>query len=136
MQETVVILDFGSQYSQLIARRVRECNVYCELLPWDASREQVESLSPRGFILSGGPASVYEPGAPYLPGYVLESGRPILGICYGMQLLAHHLGGRVAPSVRREYGQAEIALEKNQQPAQKIGAPQWPDTERRPQKRR
>ncbi len=111
MQETVVILDFGSQYSQLIARRVRECNVYCELLAWDAPREQVEALSPQGFILSGGPASVYEPGAPFLPGYVLESGRPILGICYGMQLLAHHLGGRVEPSTRREYGQAEITLD-------------------------
>ncbi len=106
--ETVVILDFGSQYSMLIARRVRECNVYCELLPWDASEEEVMRLRPRAFILSGGPASVYEEGAPSAPSYVFESGLPVLGICYGMQLLAHQLGGRVAPSDRREYGHAVV----------------------------
>ncbi|MFB0545280.1 MAG: GMP synthase (glutamine-hydrolyzing), partial [Anaerolineae bacterium] len=79
--EAIAILDFGSQYSQLIARRVRECRVYCELLPYNAPREQVEGLNLRGFILSGGPASVYDEGAPGLPEYVLESGLPVLGIC-------------------------------------------------------
>lgn len=106
--ETVVILDFGSQYSMLIARRVRECNVYCELVPWDAPEDEVMRLCPRAFVLSGGPASVYEEGAPMAPSYVFESGLPVLGICYGMQLLAHQLGGRVAPSDRREYGHAVV----------------------------
>ena len=106
--ETVVVLDFGSQYSMLIARRVRECHVYCELLPYDAPREEVERLRPRAFILSGGPASVYDEGAPQAPSYVFESGVPVLGICYGMQLLAHQLGGKVAPGAAREYGHAVI----------------------------
>lgn len=106
--DAVAILDFGSQYTQLIARRVREAQVYCELFPWDAPAEEVLALHPKGFILSGGPRSVYEPDAPYLPRYVLESGLPILGICYGMQLLAHALGGRVDPSAEREYGSAEV----------------------------
>jgi len=108
--EAVVILDFGSQYAQLIVRRVREARVYCELVPWDAPHEQVERLSPRGFILSGGPASVYDEGAPTLPDYVLASGLPVLSICYGMQLLAHALGGRVAPAGEREYGRAELSV--------------------------
>ncbi len=106
--ETVVILDFGSQYSMLIARRVRECNVYCELVPYNTPREKVERLHPRAFILSGGPASVYEEGAPHAPDYVFESGLPVLGICYGMQLIAEQLGGKVAPGDTREYGPAVI----------------------------
>jgi GMP synthase (glutamine-hydrolysing) len=105
---TIAILDFGSQYSQLIARRVRECQVYCELFPWDAPAEEVLALKPKGFILSGGPASIYETGAPWIPAYVLDSGLPVLGICYGMQALAHALGGQVAPAQRREYGPAEV----------------------------
>ncbi len=109
-REAVAILDFGSQYSQLIARRVRESHVYCELLPHDVNPERVRALNPLGFILSGGPASVYEPNAPQIPAFVLESGLPILGICYGMQLLAHQLGGEVAPSAKREYGQATLRL--------------------------
>ncbi len=106
--EAIAVLDFGSQYSMLIARRVRECRVYCELVSHDAPWEQVARLRPRGFILSGGPASVYDEGAPVAPAYVFESGLPVLGICYGMQLLAYQLGGRVAPGQRREYGPAMI----------------------------
>jgi GMP synthase (glutamine-hydrolysing) len=110
MRDTIAILDYGSQTSQLIARRVREGNVYCELFPWNAPMERVLALEPRGFILSGGPASVYEPDAPTLPDYVLASGRPVLGICYGMQLLTHALDGGVAPAQKREYGPAHIHL--------------------------
>jgi GMP synthase (glutamine-hydrolysing) len=102
--EAIAVLDFGSQYTQLIARRVREAHVYCEIFRHDAPADEVMALKPRGFILSGGPNSVYEPGAPTLPGYVLDSGLPVLGICYGMQLLADNLGGRVAAAQRREYG--------------------------------
>jgi GMP synthase (glutamine-hydrolysing) len=108
MHSSIAILDFGSQYAQLIARRVREALVYCELFPWDTPAEKVLSLQPKGFILSGGPASVYAQEAPTLPDYVKGSGLPILGICYGMQLLVHTLGGRVNPSTEREYGPAEI----------------------------
>src|SRR5262252_1249700 len=100
-RDAVAVIDFGSQYSQLIARRVREHHVYCELIPHDASEERVRALRPKGFILSGGPASVYAPNAPLLPGYVLESGKPILGICYGMQVLAYQLGGEVEPGHKR-----------------------------------
>src|SRR5436190_662595 len=96
--DAVVVIDFGSQLSMLIARRVRECNVYCELVPYTASWEQVAKLRPKGFILSGGPASVYEPDAPTIPSWVFESQQPVLGICYGMQALVHELGGKVAPS--------------------------------------
>jgi GMP synthase (glutamine-hydrolysing) len=106
--DNIAILDFGSQYAQLIARRVREVNVYCELFPWDAVPERVLALEPKGFILSGGPASVYDPGAPQIPSYILESGLPILGICYGMQALTHALGGKVASSTEREYGLAQL----------------------------
>ncbi len=105
-QETVVIIDFGSQYSMLIARRVRGCHVYCELVPYDAPAEKIASLHPKGFILSGGPASVYEPGAPLALDYVYASGLPVLGICYGMQVIVHQLGGEVIPGMKREYGHA------------------------------
>ncbi len=115
-RETIAVLDFGSQYSQLITRRVRECQVYCEMLPWDAPPEALEALNPRGIILSGGPQSVYDRDAPYLQRHVLERGVPVLGICYGMQLLAHQLGGAVAPSASREYGPAEVTLAPNAGP--------------------
>jgi GMP synthase (glutamine-hydrolysing) len=106
--DTVVVLDFGSQYSQLITRRVRECGVYCELLHHDTGWEAISHLDPKGIILSGGPASVYADGAPSLPKWALEREFPILGICYGMQLLAHALGGKVDPADHREYGPASI----------------------------
>jgi GMP synthase (glutamine-hydrolysing) len=106
--DSIAILDFGSQYSQLIARRIREAHVYCELFPFSAKPEDVLRLQPAGFILSGGPASVYEAGAPQIPAYVLASGKPILGICYGMQALTHSLGGTVAASTQREYGPADV----------------------------
>ena len=105
---SIAILDFGSQYAQLIARRVREAHVYSELFPWDAPAEKVLAIRPRAFILSGGPKSVYEDGAPYIQKYIFESGLPVLGICYGMQALTHALGGQVDSSAQREYGPAEI----------------------------
>ncbi|TFH35716.1 MAG: glutamine-hydrolyzing GMP synthase [Anaerolineales bacterium] len=108
--DAIAILDFGSQYSQLIARRVREAHVFCELFPYDAPAEQVLALAPCGYILSGGPASVYEAGAPQIPAYILQSEMPILGICYGMQALTHALGGVVAASTQREYGLAMIEV--------------------------
>lgn len=105
---SIAILDFGSQYAQLIARRVREAHVYCELFPWDAPKETILSINPKGFILSGGPRSVYEENAPFIQEFILKSGLPILGICYGMQALTHALGGQVDPSAQREYGSAKI----------------------------
>ena len=115
-RETIVVLDFGSQYSMLIARRIRELRVYCELLPHDTPWEKIAALKPKGFILSGGPASVYEPGAPRAPAPLFESKVPVLGVCYGMQLMAHELGGRVEPSERREYGHAVLYQNDEQAP--------------------
>jgi GMP synthase (glutamine-hydrolysing) len=108
MTDSIAILDFGSQYAQLIARRVREAHVYCELFPWDAPADKVMALKPKGFILSGGPRSVYEDGAPHIQKFILDSGLPILGICYGMQALTFALGGKVHPSAEREYGSATV----------------------------
>jgi GMP synthase (glutamine-hydrolysing) len=110
-REVVVILDFGSQYTQLIARRVRQCHVYCEIHPYDLPLEALRRLHPRGVILSGGPASVYEPGAPTVNAELFHLGTPILGICYGMQLMTQQLAGRVAPATAREYGNAELAID-------------------------
>ncbi len=108
--DTVVVLDFGSQYAQLIARRVRELNVYSELLPFDTPWPEIERRRPKAIILSGGPASVYEPGAPR-PDPAIWTGRvPVLGICYGLQLMAHELGGDVAPATKREYGPASVTI--------------------------
>ncbi len=104
----ILILDFGSQYTQLIARRVRELGVYCEIHPWDMSEADVRAYGARGIILSGGPESVTQPGAPAAPTAVFEAGVPVLGICYGMQTMAAQLGGRVEPGAVHEFGYAEV----------------------------
>ena len=109
-RETVVVIDFGSQYSMLIARRVRECHVYCELVPYDTPWEKITALNPKGFILSGGPASVYDPGAPLPSPYIYESQLPVMGICYGMQAIAYQLGGEVVSGVKHEYGHAILHI--------------------------
>jgi GMP synthase (glutamine-hydrolysing) len=114
--ETIVVLDFGSQYSMLITRRIRECHVYCALVNWDTPWEKIQSLHPKGFIFSGGPNSVYEKDAPMAPSYIYESGLPILGICYGMQLITHQLGGKVAKGTKREYGHAVLHLSDTESP--------------------
>lgn len=111
--DTIAILDFGSQFTQLIARRVREARVYCEIYPHHAPREKVLALNPKALILSGGPNSVYDMGAPTLPDYVLTSGLPVLGVCYGMQLLAQNLGGHVQASAAREYGRSQLQITDN-----------------------
>jgi GMP synthase (glutamine-hydrolysing) len=103
-REAIVIIDFGSQYSMLIARRVRELQVYCELVSHTTPWEKIASLNPKGFILSGGPSSVYDADAPLTPAYVYEKHLPVLGICYGMQAITHQLGGVVAPGTYKEYG--------------------------------
>jgi GMP synthase (glutamine-hydrolysing) len=109
-QDTIIVLDFGSQYSRLIARRVRESQVYCEILPHDTPWSAIAARRPRGFILSGGPASVYDAGAPRCDPQVFHSDLPVLGLCYGMQLMALELGGRVAPAREREYGPADLQI--------------------------
>jgi len=106
----ILILDFGAQYTQLIARRVRELGVYCEIRPWDVSDAEVRAFGPRGVILSGGPESVTDKDPPRAPAAVFELGVPVLGICYGMQTMAQQLGGKVAPSTEREFGYAEVTV--------------------------
>ena len=110
--QKVVILDFGGQYTQLIARRVRECKVYSEVLPYDAEIEKIRDVNPVGVILSGGPASVLEDGAPRCDSGVYELGVPVLGICYGMQLTAHLLGGQVEKAAQREYGRISVTMDE------------------------
>ena len=106
----ILILDFGAQYTQLIARRVREAGVYCEIHPWDISDADVRAFAPRGVILSGGPESVTDSQPPQAPGAVFTLGVPVLGICYGMQTMAQQLGGQVVPGLKREFGYAEVAV--------------------------
>jgi len=106
--EKILILDFGSQYTQLIARRVREAHVYCELHPFDLEIEAIRAFAPKGIILSGGPKSVYEEDAPAIAEELFELGVPVLGICYGMQLMSRHFDGRVVPAGKREFGHAEL----------------------------
>src|SRR5438270_2061331 len=110
LQEEVVVLDFGGQYSQLIARRVRECGVFSELLPHHVGAEEVRRRAPRGLILSGGPASVYAEGAPRLDPELLELGIPVLGICYGRQALVLTLGGRVEGAEVGEFGRSQLTV--------------------------
>src|ERR1700744_1868632 len=106
----VLILDFGAQYTQLIARRVRELGVYCEIHPWDITDAEVVAFKPRAVILSGGPESVTDAQPPKAPDVVFTLGVPVLGICYGMQTMAQQLGGRVAASTEREFGYAEVTV--------------------------
>ena len=108
----IIILDFGSQYTQLIARRLREQGVYAELLPFNANLETIKAKSPKGIILSGGPASVYAKEAYFCDDGVFSLGVPVLGICYGMQLIAHKFGGEVVPAKEKEYGKARILIKK------------------------
>ncbi|MGK0476715.1 MAG: GMP synthase (glutamine-hydrolyzing), partial [Oleispira sp.] len=106
----ILILDFGSQYTQLIARRVREIGVYCELWAWDVTEEQLKAFNPTGIILAGGPESVTEHNSPRAPEYVFNAGVPVLGICYGMQTMAEQLGGSVESSEQKEFGYAAVEV--------------------------
>ncbi|MDH5492636.1 MAG: GMP synthase (glutamine-hydrolyzing), partial [Myxococcales bacterium] len=108
--EPVLILDFGSQYTQLIARRIREQRVYCEIHPCTLDLERARALQPKAIVLSGGPASVFAEGAPSVDPAFFELGVPVLGICYGMQLTCHLLGGKVAQAKEREYGPARVSI--------------------------
>ena len=110
-EEKILVLDFGSQYTQLIARRVRECKVYSEIFPFNAPIEKIENFNPKGLILSGGPSSVYDKNAPIPDIKIFDLGIPVLGICYGMQLMAYLSGGNVAKAVKREYGKAELIID-------------------------
>ena len=114
--EKILILDFGSQVTQLIARRVREIGVYCELWPWDSSEEQIKAFAPNGIILSGGAESVTASGSPRAPEYVFRAGVPVLGICYGLQTMAEQLGGKVESSDKREFGYALVDLDPAENP--------------------
>jgi GMP synthase (glutamine-hydrolysing) len=111
----ILILDFGSQYTQVIARRVRECQVYSEIVPFDTGATEIAKLKPNGLILSGGPASVYDKGAPHLDPKIFSLGIPVLGICYGLMLMAHHLGGQVVFTGRREYGAGTLHIANRSQ---------------------
>src|SRR5690606_9337323 len=106
--ESLVVVDFGSQVTQLIARRVRELGVFAEIVPCDRALERIEALEPKGIILSGGPSSIYDDGSPRLDPAVLERGIPMLGICYGLYVIVDGLGGEVAPAQSREYGAATL----------------------------
>ncbi len=108
--QKILILDFGSQYSQLIARRVREIGVYCEIHPYSMDADDIAEFAPQGIILSGGPESVRETGTPRVPDVVFTVGCPVLGICYGMQAMAQQLGGEVEAGAAREFGYAQVAL--------------------------
>ncbi|MGQ9854810.1 MAG: glutamine-hydrolyzing GMP synthase [Candidatus Oleimicrobiaceae bacterium] len=110
-EEFVLVLDFGSQYTQLIARRIREAGVYSRIVRYDVRAQEVQSMGPRGLVLSGGPSSVFEAGAPHPDPGLFSLGIPILGICYGLQVTAHLLGGMVAPATTREYGPAELVID-------------------------
>ena len=109
-KEMVIVLDFGGQYNQLIARRVRECSVYCEVHPYNISLEKIRQIQPKGIIFTGGPNSVYGEGAAVCGKEIFDMGIPILGICYGSQLMAHLLGGKVTTAPVSEYGRTEVDI--------------------------
>ena len=111
MTEQIVILDFGSQYTQVIARRIRECNVYSVILRYDTPAVDLAGLGPKGIVLSGGPASVYAKDAPMPDPGLFKLGIPLLGICYGLQLMARYLGGKVEPGLKREYGKGALRVD-------------------------
>src|ERR1700751_1326066 len=111
----ILILDFGSQYTQVIARRIRELQVYSEVVPFKLSAAEVKKLQPNGIVLSGGPASVYDKGAPQIDPSIFSLGIPVLGICYGLMQMAHHLGGHVEFSGRREYGAGKLEITNGSQ---------------------
>ena len=111
VNEKVLVIDFGGQYNQLVARRVRECNVYCEIYSYKTPLEKIKAMNPKGIILTGGPNSVYEEGAPSCTKDLFEIGVPILGLCYGAQLIQHVLGGKVEKAIVREYGKIETAID-------------------------
>ena len=113
-RELVIVLDFGGQYNQLVARRVRECNVYCEIYSYKTDLEKIKAMNPKGIILTGGPNSCYEPGAPTYSEELFKLGIPVLGLCYGAQLMMHVLGGKVARADVREYGKTEVLVDKAQ----------------------
>ena len=110
--DTILVLDFGSQYTQLIARRIRELDVFSMILPWDISKERIIELNPKGIILSGGPESVTNSNTPRVPEIIFDLDIPILGICYGMQTLAEQFGGQVTASKTKEFGHAAITIEQ------------------------
>lgn len=112
-KEIVIVLDFGGQYNQLIARRVRECNVYCEVLPYNTSLEKIKEINPKGIIFTGGPASVYAEDSPTCDKGIFELGIPVLGICYGCQLMTYLLNGKVSKAPVREYGKTEVTVDNN-----------------------
>src|SRR5260370_1211876 len=118
----ILILDFGSQSTQVIARRIRELQVYSEIVPFDISAAEIKKLQPNGIILSGGPASVYDKGAPQVDPKIFSLGIPILGICYGLMLMAHHLGGQVEFSGRREFGAGILQITNGSQLFTGLGA--------------
>lgn len=110
--ELVIVLDFGGQYNQLVARRVRECNVYCEIYSYKIDIEKIKAMNPKGIILTGGPNSCYEPDSPTYSEELFKLGIPVLGLCYGAQLMSHVLGGKVEKADVREYGKTEVIIDK------------------------
>ena len=111
-QEKVIVIDFGGQYNQLVARRVRECNVYCEIYSYRTNIEKIKEMNPKGIILTGGPNSCYEEGAPSYTKELFDLGIPVLGLCYGAQLMMHVLGGKVEKAPVREYGKTEVFVDR------------------------
>ena len=109
--ELVLVIDFGGQYNQLIARRVRECNVYCEIYSYKTDIQKIKAMNPKGIILTGGPSSCYEPGAATCSPELFNLGIPVLGLCYGAQLMQHVLGGKVERATEREYGKTAITVD-------------------------